>query len=442
MTLKLQRHNGGSVSAGERMGRAVTLLVCGPAEPAGEIASELCGLGLSARPCLTQDAVRDFDNDAVDALVALEPLPVDLCSKARAVVSLAGDFDGAGAVIIPPAHPIQVAARVRSLLRLGVLEDTARIRLTDLGESGHVLPGMEPRPGPVAVLYAGPPDPFFLRLKHALDAGDTELVAAFSTFNAFDYLHERAFDAVVLNARPKPDIAHTVCSAMRRNTRLYHTPTVLISHEDVYQAADEAFARGASDILPASLSGAELAERINALAHERRRRRVSKGLLESCRVSGVLDSETDLFNEAFGNRHLASLIQLSRQRSLTLSLIALEAMTPVERSGYSSHASSALNQFASMLRHCVRAEDLAVRVSGSRFYLALPDTSAANAQVVAARVAAIAECTAYEGADPHTPFRVSLRHDVAEARPGDTSAALIARAFDTIRSRQGAMAAV
>ncbi|MGY6533506.1 diguanylate cyclase domain-containing protein [Glycocaulis sp.] len=424
------------------MGRAVTLLVCGDAQAAGELASDLCGLGLAARPCPVSHLARALDDEPADAIIALEALPPDLSARVRAVLSLAGPFDGAGVAVTAPAHPIQIAARVRSLLRLGVLEEAARLRLSDLGDAGHVLPAGEYKGGPISVLYAGPPDPFYLRLKHALDGAGTELTAAFSTFNAFDYLHEYAFDAVVLNTRPKPDIAHTVCSAMRRNTRLYHTPTVLVSHEDVYAAADEAFARGASDILSAALEPGALAERINTLAHERRRRRVSKGLLESCRVSAVLDSETDLFNDAFGKRHLASLIALASQRGLPLSVIALRVETPVERSGGGSHASSALNQFASMLRHCVRAEDLAVRVSNSTFYLALPGTGVADAQVVASRVAAIAECTAYEGADPNAPFRVVLRHDAVEARRGDTAPALVARAFDAIPERLSAMAAV
>lgn len=425
------------------MGRAVTLLVCGDADPAGELAGELCALGFAARPATAQAAAATLASEPADAIIALERLDLTAPGNTRTVISLAGAFPGADAVIVPPAHPIQIAARVRSLLRLGVLEETARQRLADLGDAGHVLNRGEQAGGSVSVLYAGPPDPAYLRLEHALERAGARTVAAFSTFNAFDYLHERAFDAVVLNTRPKPDIAHTVCSAMRRNTRLYHTPTVLLSHEEVYCAADEAFARGASDILPAFLDVDELGERIMALAHERRRRRLSKGLLESCRISAVLDSETDLFSEGFGQRHLASLMRLAQTQRRPLSVIGLSASVPgAAGPAEGRHASGALNQFASMLRHCVRAEDLAVRLSGNTFYLALPGTSAADAQIVAARVTAIAECTAYEGADPHTPFRILLKHEVAEAAAGDRTQTLIARAFAGIGSERPAVAMV
>lgn len=425
------------------MGRAVTILVCGEADAAGELAGELCALGFSARPASLSGLNAALTAEPVDAVIAMEALGGLAGPYARTVVSLAGEFEGADAVIIPPAHPIQIAARVRSLLRLGVLEATARQRLADLGDAGHVLHKAEQASGPISVLYAGPPDPAYLRLEHALERSGAKAVAAFSTFNAFDYLHERAFDAVVLNTRPKPDIAHTVCSAMRRNTRLYHTPTVLLSHDDVYQAADEAFARGASDILPAFLDADDLAGRILALAQERRRRRLPKSLLESCRVSAVLDNETDLFAETFGLRHLSSLISLSQMQKLPLSVIGLSVSVPgVAGPSDGRHASGALNQFASMLRHCVRAEDLAVRVSTNTFYLALPGTSAADASVVAARVAAIAECTAYEGADPNSSFRLLLRHEVADVSPGERAQALISRAMANLRQERAALAMV
>ena len=56
----------------------------------------------------------------------------------------------------------------------------------------------------------------------------------------------------------------------------------------------------------------------------------------------------------------------------------------------------------------------------------------------ASRVAAIAECTAYEGVDPLSPFRVEVRHAVEEWRAGESADALRERAFaqlDTGRLR-------
>jgi len=266
-----------------------------------------------------------------------------------------------------------------------------------------------------SVLFVGAPCPAFMRLQHAMAGASTDVIAAFSSFSAFDYLHERAFDAVVLNTEPEPDLAHTVCSAMRRNTRLYHTPALLLVRGDGYAGADEAFARGASDLLNADAGSDEMRARVTALTAERRRRRSAKAMLEACRVPALLDDASDLFNAEFGERHLGSLLTEAEARGHGVSLVGLGVSAPQDAGA--AKVRSAVDQFAGMLRHCVRAEDLAVRARPDAFYLALPSTRADEARMVAARVSAIAECTAYESADPHRPFRLSLATRVIE--PGE-----------------------
>ena len=70
-----------------------------------------------------------------------------------------------------------------------------------------------------------------------------------------------------------------------------------------------------------------------------------------------------------------------------------------------------------MLRHCVRAEDFAVRLTADQFLIALPNTPEHQATLVAKRIAAIAECTAYEGADPLKPFRLELNPSIDLLKP-------------------------
>ncbi len=422
------------------MGRAATALIAGAPDEAGALASELCALGFSARPCEPDTLSERFEAEPADAVVLMAPAPLP---PARVAISLCGEAEGADAVIAAPAHPMQVAARLRSLLRLSVLEDCAALRAQDIGAMGHVINASKSaRPAP-AILYVGPPSPAFMRLQHAMAGAGAETIAAFSTFNAFDYLHERSFDAVVLSTLPTPDLAHTVCSAMRRNTRLYHTPTVLLAQSEDYGQAAEGFARGASDIVPATAAADEMRGRIMALADERQRRKRAKGRLEACRLPAILDEDTDLFASAFGRAHLGSLLKAAEPGRSPLSVVSLMVEAPRHvRTATDGHASRALVQFASMLRHCVRAEDLAVRLDGGRFYLALPDTSAAEARIVASRVVAIAECTAYESADPMRPFRVEVQFDITQAIPGDSADDLLARCFSELGLQRRELAAV
>ena len=62
-----------------------------------------------------------------------------------------------------------------------------------------------------------------------------------------------------------------------------------------------------------------------------------------------------------------------------------------------------------------------VRLARDRFLIALPSTPQTEAKMVSNRVSAIAECTAYEGADPLKPFRLELTPSIEDAA-GETQA--------------------
>ncbi len=422
------------------MGRAARVFVTGPEPTASELAGELVSYGFDARS--RRSVPRET---ACDALVCLGEAPPSDIDRRVVVKVGAPPLPGEASVdaaLPAPAHPIQIAARLRALLRLTVLEAVAALRVKDAAAFG-VNPvrrvELERKP---CILYVGAGDPAFLRLRHALNEAGVEMVAAFSTFNAFDYLHERPFDAVLLNAADDPGTAHTVCSAMRRNTRLYHTPALIMTPGEIYPHADEAFARGASDILPSTLAPEVFRARIMALADERRRRRDAKALLESVRIDPLLEGETDLFAPEFGMAHLRTVAKAADGDLAPLAVVCLRAGVPedVRRAG-PDYAARAVNQFAAMLRHCVRAEDLAVRAEADLFYLALPATPGPAARVVAARVCAIAECTAYETADPLHSFRIEVDHAVEQRIDGESADALIERArlnLDLVETRASA----
>lgn len=415
------------------MGRAYTILVIAEGDAAIEAAAGLRALGFAVTMAGPDNAAQAQEFEAVVSFC-----PVRASDIADRIHLAVGNHPatGAGTRLQAGAHPIQIAARLRALIRLSVLEDAARLRAEDARAAGAAPNTVPAGPESGGVLFVGAPCPGFLRLEHALRGANVETVAAFSTFTAFDYLHERPFDAVVLNTEPDPDLAHTVCSAMRRNTRLYHTPAVLLTRSDSYGGADEAFARGASDLVSARADDNDMRTRITALAAERRRRRRAKTLLEACRAPAFLDTHSDLFAPAFGERHLTSLLARAHRRGQALALVGLTAEAPSDCGPV--HATAALNQFAAMLRHCVRAEDLAVRQEAGRFWLALPNTRAEDAQLVASRVAAIAECTAYEGRDPLRPFRLDVRSHVCEPPAGADAHAALSMAFPPMQAARAA----
>ncbi len=432
VTLNTRLHNAAGSARGGSMGRALSIILVDTGQDGAEEAlAGLSRLGMSVRRVRPETVSAEIKAGVPDAILAFTELESDAGSIPHMSVGVRDP--GAATYLHTPAHATQIAARLRSLVRLSVLEDMARLRASDAHEAGAAPGPAQTGPENSTVLFVGAPCPAFMRLQHAMAGARVETIAAFTTFTAFDYLHERAFDAVILNTDPNPDLAHTVCSAMRRNTRLYHTPAILLSRRDGYAQADEAFARGASDILPGDASEAEMRERVTTLGMERRRRRRAKATLEACRAASLLDARSDLYGAAFGERHCESLLLDRRRSDRRLTLVGLSAHAP--SAAGRDRIESALDQFAAMLRHCVRAEDLAVRRTASEFYLALPNTPAEEAQLVADRICAIAECTAYEGLDAGRPFRLTLSANVIEPETECRAGEAIETAIAATRSR-------
>lgn len=334
--------------------------------------------------------------------------------------------EGLDAWLRPPAAANQIASRLRALVRLKVMEDIVRRRRAAAEVFGHTDIESPDETGRPTVLFVGEATTRFLDLRHALARADADVVAAFSSYSAFDYLHERAFDAVVLNATTRQEMAFTISSAMRRNARLYHTPVLLLSRSNRQEEADEAFARGVSDILPWDADETEIRERVLRLASERQRRRRARTRLDACRAPKTLDADSGLFKARFGIAHLQDLLNAGEKAHRPTGLVLMQLGAPSEAQSDAAIRSARI-QFASMLRHLLRAEDCPVAMSGDLYAAILPSTHLDGADSVAERIRAIAECTAFEGDDPLKAFRLTVETGTAEARGAETAEALIER---------------
>lgn len=326
-----------------------------------------------------------------------------------------------------PVSAVQLANRIQSLRRLWVMEDVARRRRAAAEVFGHAANTdmlSEKRP---TVLFVGDATSRFMAIRHALTSAGTGMIAAFSSFSAFDYLHERPFDAVILNAINKKELAFTISSAMRRNARLYHTPVLLLTPSGRYESADEAFARGVSDILPDNASSAEIAARVLRLADERRCRRAAKTVLENCRARSTTDAELGLYRPKLAMAHLQDLLNTAVRSRKPTGLVLISMGTP-EASVGPDKLSGAKVQFAAMLRHLLRAEDFPALIAPDLYAAILPYTGKEGATCVAERIAAVADCTAFDGDDPLYPFRLNVHCVALEASGEETAEALIERA--------------
>lgn len=329
-----------------------------------------------------------------------------------------------------PPHPAQAALRLEQLTRAGIAEEEFRLRQATFAAHGVTLNAPDLGETPLQILTAGAADRRFLAMANALAAAGAEVVAAPTPYTAFDYLHERAFDAAVLWGGQDQAPALSIASGMKRNTRLYHIPLILYLRGTAEVELTDLFRRGFADVAAAETPEDETAERVLALARNHRRRQAIRRALDSVRGSDLMDSATGLFTRDLFAAHLARVAEgaRSRNRALSVCVLRVSESEPVVQSRGGGWLDRAMPQIGAMVSRLVRVEDTAARLGPELFALILPATGAVAAQLAAERISAVIACTAFDAGKDRSPFVVEFDVGVAEMQQGETPAAVLERA--------------
>lgn len=349
------------------------------------------------------------------------------CAPRRLPIMAVGPLDplrkdrGFDVALAGPLHPAQAAMRLETLVRTAVAEEELEVRRETFSERGHMLDEPEPDPTPYRVLAIGEPAPQFLALSNALARNGAEIVGAFTAFTAFDYLHERPFDAVVLWAGDNPHEALSIAAGLRRNTRLYHTPALLYMRSQSPVTAAEAYQRGISDVASPETPEAETALRVVELARAYRRQKAVRAALEQARNSGLMDAATGLFTRDLFAGHLVRLARSAqaRNRPLSVCMLKVSERPDLKAPRAGGWVARAVPQIGSMIGRLVRVEDTAARLAPEVFALALPSTPLHSARAAGERIAAVIGCTAFEAGPGATPFVVEFDLGIAEVMSPD-----------------------
>jgi two-component system, cell cycle response regulator PopA len=432
------------------------LIIAREDERAGPLADGLDRLGwrtVTARgPFAAIAALGDLQIEAaiVDLVGATEEslsfarrLKAACAPRRLAVIAIADPDPGLAShgfdlTLAPPLHPAQAVMRLENLVRMAVAEEEFELRLETFAERGRRLDQPEAEGGPLRVLCVGEPAPQFLALSNALARNEAQVVGAFTSYTAFDYLHERVFDAAVLWGGENAQEALSIIAGMRRNTRLYHIPALLYQRGAPDIAAVDAFNKGVTDVASAEVSESDTAKRVLELARSFRRQSAIRRALEKAKSSGLMDAATGLFTRDLFAAHLMRLAAAARVRNRPLSVCVLRVAdrpeVSIARSG--GWLDRAIPQIGSMIGRLVRAEDTAARLGPEVFALALPATSGAAAKLTAERIAAVIGCTAFEAGADRAPFVAEFDIGVAEVRAGESAAKALELAAAQASQRQ------
>ena len=341
-------------------------------------------------------------------------------------------FDG---VLDAFATPSALAARLGSSLRIAVMADEAKMRFRTLARfGGPTHPPVLSSTKVPRILLFGQPDPDLLQFTTALAKFGAETVAAFTSFTAFDYLHESEFDGVVILARDDRATALGFCAAMRRNARMFHMPCLVLGSPD-FDNPHEAIERGATDFAIAGDNDPATADRLFNFVEEKRSRDALNLAFAAARAPAAMEATTGLYAPSFFLAHLESLAQRAHEtdRPLSIALARLDTEASLGVVHTRQGIERLVSQSGAMLSRLVRAEDVAARLDQTTFAVAFPSSDDEAAQIAAERIAAVLECTAFDVQADHTsfsndqPIQIKLTIASASLLPHENATGLLQR---------------
>ncbi|MGJ8559622.1 MAG: diguanylate cyclase domain-containing protein [Litorimonas sp.] len=304
-------------------------------------------------------------------------------------------------VLYEPVHAVQVAHRVSSLIRLGQMEAEIVRRMETLRETfgqDIALPDA-PLRQPFRVLFIGKADPAYMAVVNALQDKNVNVVAAFTSFSAFDYLHDSSFDAVVMNALQGGEPALTIAETMRRNPRLFHVPTLLLVDKENFREADAAYAHGIKDLIDADAPPEELSGRVLELANDCRLHQQLKDEFTNLGGPDCSDPETGVLNARFLQAHLKRVSRDCRKRKVPLSILTLK-LTPKFTTALTGDAiKSAYAQSINMIAGIVRMQDIVARIDKDKVIVVFPEERRTDVARVAARINEMIETATFPDSD-------------------------------------------
>jgi len=397
------------------------------------ITSILSGNNLSGIPRQSPDAVLLYFSQESPRLKAISnALRARYEAKNVPIIGIFGrdwqiDANIVDTVMYMPVHPAQIAHRINSMIRLTIMQTEIAMRMDTLREDF----GIDYRLNPdsfgdrLRVLFIGKATPEFMIIINALERKDVEVFAAFTSFTAFDFLHETSFDAVVMNALNGLEPGLTIAQTMKRNSNLYHTPALLLGRRGQIET-DEAYQNGISDILYNDSNEKDLQDRVLELARFHKLHRQVKLEFDNLGQAECHD-ESGAYNLQFFSKHLSRLIDVYAAQDLPVSILTVEvdidtriAVEPLTRS-------LILNQVGSMIKNMVRVYDVTGRISQNVYSIAFPGQSSASLDPVVKRISALSKTSEF-GPDPsgRLTYKIDLKIDSAELGPGVTGESWLA----------------
>jgi two-component system cell cycle response regulator len=302
---------------------------------------------------------------------------------------VAGLEAGADDFLTKPVNDIALITRVKSLVRLKMAADELMMRVstsTEIGLDDAFDPATLGGDGGKVLLVDDSPSTSeriktILSPHHTVDHEPDPQEALFRSA-------EGDYDLAIISLNLKQIDGLRLCSHLRSLDRTRLLPILVVVDPDDNVRLLRGLDIGVNDYLVRPVDRNEMLARVRTQV---RRKRFADRLRDNVQMTiemAVTDGLTGLHNRRYLERHLATLVQqaVARQKPLSVLVLDIDHFKSINDGFGHAVGDDVLREFSRRVRKAVRGIDLACRMGGEEFVIAMPDTDAALAMLVGERL--------------------------------------------------------
>jgi two-component system cell cycle response regulator len=296
---------------------------------------------------------------------------------------------GADDFLTKPVNDIALVTRVKSLVRLKMLTDELMMRAATSAEIGldDAMDPLSLDSTGARILLVEDLLPTVERVKQTLAphyAVEQESDPQEALFKAT----EGEYDLVIVSLNLAQIDGLRLCSQLRSLERTRLLPILVIVDPDDNTRLLRGLELGVNDYLMRPIDRNEMLARVKT---QIRRKRFSDRLRDNVQLTmemAITDGLTGLNNRRYLERHLATMVgqAIARGRPLSVLMLDIDHFKAINDQYGHAAGDDALREFSRRMRKAVRGIDLACRLGGEEFVVAMPDTDAGLALLVGERI--------------------------------------------------------
>ncbi|MER9138879.1 PleD family two-component system response regulator [Mesorhizobium sp. M0830] len=297
---------------------------------------------------------------------------------------------GADDFLTKPINDLQLMTRVKSLVRLKLLTDELRLRVSTTHDIGieDLLNGRSTFDGanPKTLLV----DERKSSLEHIQKIlhGEAELDIATDPDTGFFRAAETPYECVLISTAFADFDPLRLCSQLRSLDRTRFLPIILLADIGEEGRIIRGLELGINDYLTRPIDQQELKARLRTQVRRKRYNDQLRSTVTQTIEMAVIDSVTGLHNRRYLDSHLQTLFDraVTRRRPLSILITDVDLLKLVNDTYGHDAGSDVLRECARRLHKNVRGIDLACIYGGDEFVVVMPDTNCAVAERVAERI--------------------------------------------------------